>query len=127
VIQQIFVQRVRGDGQRFMPAGNFWSRHQAAGRYGKRRRVQRLADVADRVASAGMLVKQASASREIEQRQANQPRGQAAPALFSGFGRTLHLWRPIHTLPCFLARIHGLVAFPPRLHGQVLDPATILP
>jgi hypothetical protein len=60
------------NGPVIVPAGNLWSGSDSAETCRKCRRMQRLADVANRVRAALVLVQQASAGRKKEQGQANQ-------------------------------------------------------
>ena len=73
-----FINDGRLNWPSVMPARNFRSGNQYSGGGGKRWSVQRLADVADGILSRGVLVQEAAAGGEIEQRQTNR-NGDAAP------------------------------------------------
>ncbi len=71
------VQYSRKNGARIVPAGNLRSGGNSAESDRQRRSVQRLANMANRVRSAVMLVQQAAAARKVEKRQADQRRADA--------------------------------------------------
>jgi hypothetical protein len=60
-----------------MPTGNLRSGSNSAERYCERWSVKRLANVANRVRPAIVLVQQAAAAREVQQRQADKRRANA--------------------------------------------------
>ena len=68
-----------------MPTRNLWSGSDSAEGDGQNRGVQRLADMANRVWGAMVFVQKAAATREIEQRQAEQRRADASQFRCSGF------------------------------------------
>ena len=74
MVKRNFVQRSGLDRLRIVPARDFGRDHQRTGGGGKRRRVQRLANMANRILPGGVLVQEAAARGEIEQREANHRR-----------------------------------------------------
>jgi hypothetical protein len=81
-MQQNFIQRSGLNGTGIVPAGNFWRCHHHTRGSGQCRRVQRLANMANRILSRAVLVQETAARGEIEQCQAHQSR--SASPQFSG-------------------------------------------
>jgi hypothetical protein len=72
VVKRDFIERSRLNGLGIMPAGNFRRRDRCSGRGQKCGRMQRLANMANRVLPAAVLVQEAATHCEIEQREADQ-------------------------------------------------------
>src|SRR5216683_4056 len=76
-----FIKGSSNDRPRIVPTGNLRSGSNSAERRDQRRRVQRLADMASVVRSAIVLVQEAAAAGEIQQRQAQHHCGKSPQAL----------------------------------------------
>jgi hypothetical protein len=86
-----FIEGRADDGPRIVPTRNLRSGGDSAKSDGQRRTMQRLANVANRIWGAMVLVQKAATASEIEQRQAYQCRAGLPPWRFAGvFTKTRH-------------------------------------
>lgn len=110
-----------------VPAGNFWRRDHHTNRSGQRRRMQRLANMANRILSRAVLVQEAATGGEIEQRQADKSRSASPQRSGTQVGEvSLHASADYTTLPRFDGANQLSVAYLATSEPRVLDPATIL-
>ena len=70
--QRNFIKRSRKNGARIVPTRNLWSGGDPGKRDPQRGSMQRLANVANGIRSAIVMVQKAATTRKIQQRQANQ-------------------------------------------------------
>ena len=68
MVKRNFIQRGRLNRPGIMPAGNFRCCDDRTAGSRKRRRMQRLANMANRILSSAVLVQEAATRCEIEQR-----------------------------------------------------------
>lgn len=76
MVQRNFIQRGGFCGERFMPARDFGRSDRQAASAGKGRRVQRLANVANRLLPTGMPVQKTAARGKVEHREAEHHRSE---------------------------------------------------
>jgi len=79
-----FIEGRYNNGPRIAPTRNLWSGGDTAKSDRQYRCMQRLANVANRIGSAMVLVQKAATAGEIQQRQANQRRAGPPPRRFAG-------------------------------------------
>ena len=100
MVQRNFIQRGGLNCAGIVPAGNFGRCDHHAGGSRQRRRMQRLANMANRVLSGAVLVQEAAAGGEIEQRQADQSCGASAQCSGTQVGEvSLHASSDYTALP----------------------------
>ena len=86
-----FIEGRYNNGPRIVPTRNLWSGGDTAKSYRQYRCMQRLADMANRIWGAMVLVQKAAAAGEIQQRQANQQRTGPPPWHVAGvFAKARH-------------------------------------
>jgi len=83
VVQRNFIERDGLNRAGIVPAGNFGCCGRHAYRSRKRRRMQRLANMANRVLSGAVMVQEAAARGEIEEREADEQGAIAAQTVLT--------------------------------------------
>ena len=100
MVQRNFIARDGLHRAGVVPAGNFGCCERQANGSRKRWRMQRLANMANRVLSGAVLVQEAAAGGEIEQRQADQSCGASAQCSGTHVGEvSLHASSDYTALP----------------------------